>query len=227
MKKSIVFSAITMVFLFLFSVAAQLPTRQRQVMRDPVQRVEVYLYPHPLNSEDLLTDGDTEKLIRLEDDTLLIWVDLEPAARFTHATAYVLISPEGTRVEEGGWWPVLNGREILHGDRNHVAVNSPFQLKWLANHIDIYFHSETISPQDRVTDGPDGRELSVRSKSFLAWIDLHPGMFFTHPTQYLLISADGTVRLAEGSWWPELNGKVILYGNRDNYGVPFPFGLTE
>ena len=227
MKKSILFSVITMNFVFLVSLVAQLPTRERNLQRSSVQHVQVYLYPHHLASDDALTDGDTEKLIRLEENTLLIWVDLEPELRFTHTTAYVLISPEGTRVEKGSWWPVLNGRKILHGAKNHVAVNSPFRLKSLDDHIDVYFHSEAISSEDRLTDGPNGREFPIRSESFLAWIDLHPGMFFTHPTQYLLIGADKTVRLVEADWWPELNGRVILYGNRDRYSVPFPFRLFE
>jgi hypothetical protein len=227
MKKSIGFSVVTMIFVFLPSVAAQSLVRERSIQRDSAQEVAVYLFPHQLNSDDRLADGESGRSFRLGDKTFLIWIDLEPGARFTHPTAYVLISVEGTQVEEGVWWPVLNGRKILHGNQNTVAVNSPFQFKSLDRPIDVYFYSEGILPGDSLCDGPDDREIPVLSKSFLAWVDMHPGLFFAHPTQYLLIGADKTIRVVDGNWWPELNGKVMLYGTRDKYSVLSPFRLTD
>ena len=40
---------------------------------------------------------------------------------FDHPTAYILISSHGVRVEQGMWWPVLNGRRILYGKRNRAS----------------------------------------------------------------------------------------------------------
>jgi len=38
--------------------------------------------------------------------------------------------------------------------------------------------------------------------------------------------ANGQIVVHHGQWWPLLNGKVILYGSRGDYGVPFPFSLA-
>jgi hypothetical protein len=73
----------------------------------------------------------------------------------------------------------------------------------------------------------EGKEIPLQSKAFLAWIDLKPGVFFTHPTLYLLIGADKTIRVVHGDWWPELNGRAILYGTRDRYGVLSPFKIPR
>ena len=78
---------------------------------------------------------------------------------------------------------------------------------------------------DKLADGSGGMEIPLRSKSFLAWIDMKPAMFFTHATLYLLIGADKTIRVVNGNWWPELNGRVILYGTTDKYGVSSPFKI--
>lgn len=90
--------------------------------------VNVYIYPYELTSEDTLSDGHEGDQIEITEDTLLLWVDLHPELRFTHDTLYILVSSAGTRVEQGGWWPMLNGRRILYGSRNKVAVLSPFEL---------------------------------------------------------------------------------------------------
>jgi hypothetical protein len=91
--------------------------------------VNVYIHPYELTTEDMLSDGDEGEQIKITEDTLLLWVDLHPELRFgPHDTLYILISSAGTRVEQGGWWPVLNGRRILYGSRNEVAVLSPFEL---------------------------------------------------------------------------------------------------
>lgn len=92
-------------------------------------KIKIHIHPLPLHADDVLTDGSFEKAMRLEDDTLLIWVDMLPEAFFTHPTAYVLISRGGTRMEKGGWWPHLNGRSILYGDVNSVGILSPFRLR--------------------------------------------------------------------------------------------------
>jgi hypothetical protein len=91
--------------------------------------IKCYFYPYELTPEDKLTDGPEATPFRITANTLLIWVDLEPEAKFAHPTSYVLISGAETRVEKGEWWPVLNGKRILYGQRNPVAVLSPFELE--------------------------------------------------------------------------------------------------
>jgi hypothetical protein len=90
--------------------------------------INIYVFPHELTLHDSLTDGSTEKKIRVYPNTLLIWVDLMPLADFAHPTAYVLISKHGTRVEKGRWWPVLNGKMICYCEQNKIGVVSPFKV---------------------------------------------------------------------------------------------------
>ncbi len=193
---------------------------------EPPAYVNVHIFPHELNSSDYLTDGESVNPLRLDNNTMLIWVDLEPDRRYVHQTAYILVSPGQTRVEEGRWWPVLNGRKILYGSMNSVTIISPFRVKTFdGRQLDVHFHPGLLSPEDRLRDGPFGQEIALKCKSFLAWIDTQPGMFFAHPTSYILIGVDKTIRVEQGSWWPELNGKMILYGNAAAFGVPSPFRI--
>jgi hypothetical protein len=88
--------------------------------------IDIYIYPQALTPEDTLTDGNHGKKLDITENTLLIWVDFAPPADFAHPTAYVLISATGIRIEEGEWWPVLNGEPILYGEQDMVM--SPLKL---------------------------------------------------------------------------------------------------
>ena len=92
------------------------------------EEIAVHVYPHELTSRDRLQDGPLERLFRIHSNSLLIWVDRLPGAFFAHPTAYILISKQNVRVEEGIWWPELNGRKILYGQSNRVGVISPFKV---------------------------------------------------------------------------------------------------
>ena len=92
--------------------------------------ISIHVYPHELTSRDRLQDGPLERLFRIHNNTLLIWVDRLPGAFFAHPTAYLLISKQNVRVEDGIWWPVLNGRKILYGEGNKVGIVSPFRVFW-------------------------------------------------------------------------------------------------
>lgn len=227
MQKSLLAGIAAGFFLISLGISAQSSLRNRLAHRDPPRSVAIFVYPEELTSRDRLTDGDTERLLRLDDNTLLLWIDLEPGLFFTHPTAYVLISAEGVRVERGNWWPVLNGQAILYGKRNRIPVISPFQVRSSNGFVEVYFYPEELSPRDRVSDGGEGTEVPLESSTFLAWVDLQPELRFTHPTAYLLIGADRSVRILEGGWWPELNGRTVLYGSRNKYGINFPFRLVD
>jgi hypothetical protein len=90
--------------------------------------MKIHIFPHELTLHDMLTDGPTEKRIRVYPNTLLIWVDHMPLADFAHPTSYILISKHGTRVEKGRWWPVLNGKQICYGEQNQTGIISPFKV---------------------------------------------------------------------------------------------------
>ena len=186
--------------------------------------IHAYFYPHQLTMEDKLVDGPTGREFRITDNTLLIWVDLMPQALFAHPTAYILISGEGTRMENGEWWPILNGKRILFGEWDKYAVLSHFELYsfTLRDDINIYIFPHVLTPEDKLTDGPLGAPLEINGKTLLVWVDLHPDWKFTHPTEYILISPEGPV-IKEGGWWPVLNGKQILYGSANRWGVISPF----
>jgi hypothetical protein len=92
------------------------------------QDVAVHVFPHELTSLDRLQDGPYERLFRIHDNSMLIWVDLLPGAFFAHPTAYILISKHNIRVENGIWWPVLNGKMILYGENNKIGIISPIKV---------------------------------------------------------------------------------------------------
>jgi hypothetical protein len=90
--------------------------------------IRIHMFPHELTLGDTLTDGPSERRIRVYPNTLLIWVDLMPLADFAHPSAYILISKHGTRTEKGWWWPVLNGKQICYGEKNQTGIVSPFKV---------------------------------------------------------------------------------------------------
>lgn len=91
-------------------------------------KIEIHVYPHELTSRDRLTDGQDGPMYVLGDNCLLLWADFLPGAFFAHPTAYILISKENIRIEHGSWWPILNGKTILYGERNKTGIISPFKI---------------------------------------------------------------------------------------------------
>lgn len=95
--------------------------------------IQVYTYPYELTPDDKLTDGPEGSpegtTFKITEKTLLIWIDLHPDMRFIHDTQYIFISATGASVTDGHWWPELNGRRILYGERNSLAVLSPFSVE--------------------------------------------------------------------------------------------------
>ena len=217
-----------LIVLAVFVVAPLAMAEEETVaVRQVTDKVDVYAYSHVLNAEDKLTDGPRGRAFKLASDTMLLWVDLMPGGRFAHPTVYIFISPRGTRVERGQWWPVLYGSTILYGKRNPVAITSPVEVTspGAPNPIEVFAYPEELAPRDKLTDGPRGRVFPIRSNTMLVWVDLLPEARFEHGTVYILINANGVVRAIDGRWWPELNGKRILYGNRATYGWTSPFEL--
>ena len=93
-------------------------------------KIAIHVYPHELTSQDRLTYGPREKPFKIRDKSLLIWVDFLPGAFFAHPTAHILISKENIRVNDGNWWPELNGRTILYGQQNKTGILSPFKISY-------------------------------------------------------------------------------------------------
>ncbi|MBW2740651.1 MAG: hypothetical protein JRE64_17820 [Deltaproteobacteria bacterium] len=189
---------------------------------DSSENINVYMFPHELTSDDNLQDGSSGEPFNLADNTLFIWVDLHTQAKFAHPTVYILISSDGTRVEHGMWWPVLNGKQILYGSRNKLVMISPFEVSSFTEFINVYAFPHELIPADKLVDGPDGVPFKITGNTLLIWVDLHPDMRFTHPTEYILIAPEA-INVYKGGWWPVLNGKRILYGSRNKVGAISPF----
>jgi hypothetical protein len=192
---------------------------------DPVQDrdIEVYVYPHVLTPDDRLTDGRWGWPIPIKDNSLLVWVDMQPLADFAHHTEYVLISGE-TTVFRGQWTPVLNGKPILYGEPDRYAVLSPSEHQLIKEdrEVSACIYPHVLTNDDLLTDGPEG-QIRIADNSLLIWVDQAPGMRFVHPTEYILISASKGPRVLDGRWWPVLNKKRICYAEPNPLGVISPF----
>lgn len=109
-----------------------------------------------------------------------------------------------------------------------VAVIFLFPLllfsQGVENDISVHFYPHAVSPQDTLQDGPFGKELDIHDETFLIWVDLFPGMFFTHDTAYIMIS-EGGIRIERGGWWPVLNGKTVCHNEQGKYALISPFEL--
>jgi hypothetical protein len=195
------------------------------------QHIDVHFYPHSLSPEDNLQDGPFGRNFNIREDTFLIWVDLHPGMFFTHETAYILISQENVRIKRGNWWPVLNGKTILHNEHKNYALISPFELPlvsvngYMDEKIEIHVYPHELTSQDRLTDGPLEKVFRLDDNCLLVWADFLPGAFFAHPTAYILISKEN-IWAENGLFWPELNGKKILYGQLNKTGIISPFKLS-
>ena len=76
----------------------------------------------------------------------------------------------------------------------------------------VHVYPETLSDKDVLKDGAHGDRIDLAGATTLIWVDLMPDARFAHPTEYVLISAEGT-RVVKGNWWPHLNGKDVLRGD--------------
>ena len=178
--------------------------------------IKCYFYPSELTPENRLTDGDTAQMFEIEGSTRLVWFDLNPG-RFNHPTAYVLITRkaemEKVEVKEGQWWPVLDGKKILHQDP--MAEPSP---------INCYFYPDDLTDKDALYDGEKGPQFGITSPTRLVWVDLRPGADFGHPTAYVFVSAAG-VQVKLGCDRPVLNGNIILYGISEPVTMELPLAV--
>jgi len=149
---------------------------------------------------------------------------------FAHETAYILISKENVRIERGNWWPVLNGKMILHNEHGKYALISPFELPLISaggfidEKIAIHVYPHELTSQDQLADGPLEKLFNIDDNCLLIWVDFLPGAFFTHPTAYILISRE-LIQIENGIWWPTLNSQTILYSQQNKIGILSPFKI--
>lgn len=97
-----------------------------QDSKEVPKEARVFVYPEVVTAGDKLSDG-RDRPIEITGPTTLVWIDRMPEARYEHPTQYVLISSTGTRVVEGGWWPVLNGKDLFRNGKP-TTVKLPMVL---------------------------------------------------------------------------------------------------
>lgn len=73
-------------------------------------RSALHLLPGEIQPEDALTDGVRGRRLPIQDRSLVMWLDLEPGARFEHPTRYIIIGPQVAEVVGGAERPTLRGR---------------------------------------------------------------------------------------------------------------------
>lgn len=84
----------------------------------------------------------------------------------------------------------------------------------------VFVYPEKLTPKDRLAFAQKGLPIKITGETTLVWVDLAPGARFAHPTECVLISAEGT-RVVKGDWWLVLNGKD-LFRDGKGYTVGFP-----
>ena len=73
----------------------------------------------------------------------------------------------------------------------------------------VFVHSKMLTEGDKLSDGANKTPIEIEGETTLIWVDLMPEARFAHPTEYILISGEGT-RIVKGQWWPHLNGKNLF-----------------
>jgi hypothetical protein len=196
--------------------------------------IKVHFFPQTLVPRDILTDGPGGRTFHITEDTFLIWVDLAPDMFFSHDTCYILISKHRIRIKRGGWWPVLNRKNLFRdGQDERFALISPFTIPSLSaakpspgDSVSIHIYPHELNSRDRLQDGPLERSFRIHDNSLFIWVDRLPGAFFAHPTAYILVSKKN-IRVEDGIWWPELNGRKILHNESNRVGIISPFHVSH
>jgi hypothetical protein len=90
----------------------------------------------------------------------------------------------------------------------------------------VYVYPEKLTAKDKLSFGADDNEknlIPIKGETTLIYVDLAPNARFAHPTQCILISADGA-RVIGGNWWLVLNCKALFRDGKD-FQVTFPVNL--
>jgi hypothetical protein len=123
----VVVVALAFVVLFSARLARSAADVNEKPLLDVPHRAVVHVYGEKLIAGDKLTDGPDGRPIRIMGEATLVWVDLAPDARYAHDTEYLLITPRGTSISKGQWWPVLNGKPILRNEKP-AEIRFPVEL---------------------------------------------------------------------------------------------------
>jgi len=198
----------------------------RGQVQAPPSRANVYVYPHKLTPKDRVTFG-CRSFVEIKSETTLIWVDLQPDARFGHATELILTSVEGTRILKGNTWPTINGKDFRPDGGEEYQVAFPLQVSepqpnGYLKRTNVFVYPHKLTAKDKVGMRQD---VAVKGETTLIWVDLQPGARYGHGTELILISAEGS-SVVKGHWWPTINGKDFRPEENVKYQVAFPLQVT-
>ena len=90
---------------------------------------------------------------------------------------------------------------------------------------EVYVYPVKLTAKDKLAFGGGAQQketIPIKGETTLVYVDLHPGARWAHPTQCILISAEGA-QVIKGFWWLVLNGKDLF---RDGKGVKVDFPVT-
>lgn len=106
------------------------------------------------------------------------------------------------------------------------TFGSPAREKMAAppSGAEVFVHPEKLTAKDVLSFGEKGGRIEVKGETTLVSVDLVPGARFAHPTECVLISAEGT-KVIKGTWWLVLNGKPLFRGGK-GYTAEFPVKLA-
>jgi hypothetical protein len=103
----------------------RVPGEDRQIpgLVSPIEfdGIAVHVIPTVVTPAHVLMDGDHQR-IPIERESVVLWVDLQPTAKFAHPTRYVVLDAAGGQVVDGHWWPTFGGRAKALGP---ALVNPP------------------------------------------------------------------------------------------------------
>jgi hypothetical protein len=91
----------------------------------------------------------------------------------------------------------------------------------------VYVYPHKLTATDKLSFGPDNDQkklIPIKGETTLVYVDLAPDARFAHPTQCILISAEGA-RVIPGGWWLILNGKPLFRDSKATH-VNLPVNLS-
>lgn len=89
---------------------------------------------------------------------------------------------------------------------------------------EVFVYPEKLTAKDKLSFGEKGERIEIKGDTTLVWVDLAPGARYGHPTECVLISAEGT-KVVKGDWWLVLNGKSLFRDGKP-YKAEMPLKLS-
>jgi hypothetical protein len=88
----------------------------------------LHMLPREIRPEDALTDGVHGRLLPIQGRSLVMWLDLEPGAKFEHPTRYIVLGAQIAEVVGGTERPTLRGRHQPLGMSIAVPARRALQV---------------------------------------------------------------------------------------------------